>query len=204
MRRAIDTAPRDGKFVILEDDVSGSFELAQWSAGARAWVRENGELSKITPTYWHRTQRDDYLQQEGDEFNLQKEGGWSGPSASPTYLHPPRRNDFLPQEGDEFILQKDGGSSGPSASREPRSFLFPSGQAAPQRPVATDAAIALREAAKPDPFTVARLEARAAQGKSERGPPARRWFAVSSIGAARCGVIVGLFRELTAYVTIHW
>ena len=67
MRRAIDTAPRDGKFVILEDDVSGSFELAQWSAEARAWVGENGELSKITPTYWHRTRRDDYLLQEGDE-----------------------------------------------------------------------------------------------------------------------------------------
>ena len=64
MRRAIDTAPKDGKFVILEDDVSGSFELAQWSAEARAWVRENGELSKITPTYWQTR----HLPQEGDEF----------------------------------------------------------------------------------------------------------------------------------------
>ena len=80
MRHAIDTAPKDGKFVILEDDASGSFELAQWSAEARAWVRENGELSKITPTYWHRTRRDDYLQQEGDQFILQKESGSSGPS----------------------------------------------------------------------------------------------------------------------------
>src|SRR5207244_7730555 len=125
MRRAIDTAPRDGKFVILEDDVSGSFELAQWSAEARAWVGENGELIKITPTYWHRTRRDDLLLQEGDEFILQKESGSSGPSASPTYLHPTRRDDFLLQEGDEFILQKEGGSSGPSASQEPR-ILFPS------------------------------------------------------------------------------
>src|SRR5258705_5745514 len=99
MRRAIDTAPKDGKFVILEDGASGSSELARWSAEARAWVRENGELSKITPTYWRRTPRDDYLQ-EGDEFILQKESGSHGPSASPTYLHPTRRDDYLLQEGD--------------------------------------------------------------------------------------------------------
>src|SRR6267154_2016824 len=110
MRRAIDTAPRDGKFVILEDD-AGGFELAQWSAAARAWVKENGEPSKITPTYWQRT----------------------------------RRDDFLLQEGDEFILQKEAGSSGPSASREPRTFLFPSGQAAPHRTTATDVENALRQ-----------------------------------------------------------
>src|SRR5713226_1954787 len=82
MRRAIETVPRDGKVVILEDDASGTFELAHWSADARAWVKENGELSKITPTYWHATRRDEYLLQEGDEFLLQRESGSSGPSAS--------------------------------------------------------------------------------------------------------------------------
>jgi hypothetical protein len=82
MRRAIETVPRDGKVVILEDDTSGTFELAHWSTEARAWVRENGELSKITPTYWHATRRDEYLLQEGDEFLLQKERGSSEPSAS--------------------------------------------------------------------------------------------------------------------------
>src|SRR5258705_13825934 len=81
MRRAIETVPRDGKVVILEDD-RGAYELAHWSAEARAWVKENGELSKITPTYWHATRRDEYLLQEGDEFLLQKESGSSGPSAS--------------------------------------------------------------------------------------------------------------------------
>src|SRR5882757_5640780 len=81
MRRAIETVPRDGKVVILEDD-RGACELAHWSAEARAWVKENGELSKITPTYWHATRRDEYLLQEGDEFLLQKEFGSSGPSAS--------------------------------------------------------------------------------------------------------------------------
>jgi hypothetical protein len=64
MRRAIETVPRDGKVVILEDDTSGTYDLAHWSAQARAWVRENGEPSKITPTYWHAMRRDKYLLQE--------------------------------------------------------------------------------------------------------------------------------------------
>src|SRR5438876_4998099 len=156
MRRTIDTAPRDGKFVILEDDVSGSFELAQWSPEAHGWVKENGEPSKIAPTHWQTS----HLPPEGDEFILQDE-----------FIFPP----------------KETGSSDPPASREPRSFRFPSGLAAPQRPVAADAGSALRQVANADPFTVARLGARAAQGKSEREPRTRRWFAVSSIAAVMVG-----------------
>ncbi|UGY22009.1 hypothetical protein HU675_0028870 [Bradyrhizobium septentrionale] len=85
MRRVIDTAPRDGKFVILEDDVSGRFESAQWSAEARGWVRKNGEPSEITPTHWQTM----HLPKEGDEFILQdelmppKETGSIAPPASP-------------------------------------------------------------------------------------------------------------------------
>src|SRR5438105_3258510 len=74
MRRGIETVPKDGKVVILEDDASGTYELARWSAEARAWVGENGEPSKITPTYWHATRRDGNL--------LQSEGGSSGPTES--------------------------------------------------------------------------------------------------------------------------
>ena len=48
MRRAIETVPRDGKVVILEDAASGTYEVACWSAETHAWVGENGELSKIT------------------------------------------------------------------------------------------------------------------------------------------------------------
>jgi hypothetical protein len=170
MRRAIETVPKDGKVVILEDDASGTFDLARWSAEARAWVKENGELSKITPTYWHATRRDEYLLQEGDEF----------------------------------LLQKEGGSSGPSASRERRTLPFPPGRAEPQRPPAVGDGIALRQVAKADPFTVARLEARAALGKVERGPSAWRGFAVSSIAAAMVAVsLIGLYfrAEIAAYVT---
>ncbi|QIG91071.1 hypothetical protein [Bradyrhizobium sp. 6(2017)] len=84
MRHPIDTAPRDGKFVILEDDVSGSFELAQWSAETRGWVSENGKPSEIAPTHWQTT----HLPPEGDEFTLQdefilpKETGSSAPAPS--------------------------------------------------------------------------------------------------------------------------
>src|SRR5260370_9465205 len=146
MRRAIETVPKDGKVVILEDDASGTFELAHWSAEARAWVSENGELSKITPTYWHPTRRDEYLLQEGDEF----------------------------------LLQKERGSSGPSAPRERRTLPFPPARAAPHWTPAAGANIALRQVAKADPFTVARLEAPAAPGRAERGPSAPRPVAGSS------------------------
>jgi hypothetical protein len=74
MRRGIEAVPKDGKIVILEDDASGTYELARWSAEAGAWVGENGEPSKITPTYWHATRRDEYL--------LQSESGSRGTSES--------------------------------------------------------------------------------------------------------------------------
>jgi hypothetical protein len=170
MRRPIKTVPRDGKVVILEDDASGTFELAHWSAEARAWVKENGELSKITPTYWHATRRDEYLLQEGDEF----------------------------------LLQKEIGSSGPSAPRERRTLPFPAGRTAPQSTPAAGDNVALREVAKADPVTVARLEERAALGKAVRGPSVRRLFAVFSIAAimVTASLVGWYFRaEIAGYVT---
>ena len=171
MRRTIDTAPKDGSFVILEDDVAGTFERAQWSAEARGWLRENGEPSTITPTHWQTT----HLPPEGDEF-IADEFRWSRAVAT--------------------------SMSAPSASPEPRSFRFPAGQAASQR--AADAGRALRQVANADPLTVARLETRATQDKSERAPRARRWFAVSTIAAVIVGAsLIGLYfhAELAPYVT---
>src|SRR5438874_2020195 len=169
MRHPIDTAPRDGKFVILEDDVSGSFELAQWSAEAPGWVTENGELSKITPTHWQTR----HLPQEGEEFILQDE----------LFVFPPKeiRLSELPP------------------SPDPRFLLFPSRQAAPQRPRATELP---RQVANADHVTVARLRAPPAQ--SEHRPRARRWFAVSSIAAGMVGasLITWYFHAgLAAFVT---
>lgn len=36
MRKAIDTAPRNGDLVVLEDDVSGAYAVARWSAKLRS------------------------------------------------------------------------------------------------------------------------------------------------------------------------
>jgi hypothetical protein len=166
MRRAIDTAPRDGKFVILEDDVSGSFELAQWSTEACGWVREDGGPSKIAPTHWQTT----HLPQEGDEVILQDRS--------------------MPQKGTGLIA--------PPPSRGSRSFVFPAGLAARARAMELT-----RQVANAEPVTVVRLGAQAAQGKSEREPRARRWFAVSSIAAVMVGsALIGWYfhAELAAYV----
>jgi hypothetical protein len=66
MRHAIDTAPRDGKVIILEDDVTDTHDVAHWSPFGE-WVGENGEPSKITPTHWYPMPRDEYLLQEDKE-----------------------------------------------------------------------------------------------------------------------------------------
>ena len=64
MRQAIETAPKDGTIVILEDDASGTYDVAHWSAEAGKWVGENGEPSKITPTHWYQRPRDQYFPEE--------------------------------------------------------------------------------------------------------------------------------------------
>ena len=53
MRQAIETAPMDGTFVILEDDASGTQNVAHWSSKAGEWVGKDGESIKITPTHWY-------------------------------------------------------------------------------------------------------------------------------------------------------
>jgi hypothetical protein len=69
MRRMIESAPRDGKFVILEEDARGNHNLARWSSEAGGWVGENGEPIKITPTHWHPAQGQGQLQQ-GLDFSF--------------------------------------------------------------------------------------------------------------------------------------
>src|SRR2546421_11557294 len=67
MRYAIETAPRDGKVVILEDDASGIYDVAHWSAEAGEWVGENGEPSKLAPTHWHPIPCVKFLLREDEE-----------------------------------------------------------------------------------------------------------------------------------------
>ena len=66
MRRTIETAPGDGNAIILEDDASGTYDVAHWSAETGEWVGENGEPSKIKPTHWYSLQGDNFLQQGHD------------------------------------------------------------------------------------------------------------------------------------------
>lgn len=59
MRHTIDTAPRDGEFVIIVDDASGRFDIAHWSA-LREWIREDGEPSGIKPSHWNPISNEKY------------------------------------------------------------------------------------------------------------------------------------------------
>ncbi len=43
MRYPIEDSPRDGTAIILEDDASGSYDVAHWSTEAGKWLGENGE-----------------------------------------------------------------------------------------------------------------------------------------------------------------
>src|SRR5258708_22942022 len=75
MRRTIETAPRDGKVVIVEDDVFGTLDVARWSSDAGEWVGENGEPIKITWSHWYPMQRDNYLQQGHDVSSNPSQAG---------------------------------------------------------------------------------------------------------------------------------
>src|SRR5256886_474555 len=66
MRQTIDTAPREGNVVILEDR-AGTYDVARWSPEAGEWISESGEPSKITPTHWRPVPRDKCLPQKHDE-----------------------------------------------------------------------------------------------------------------------------------------
>ena len=65
----IESAPRDGKFVILEEDAGGNQGVARWSSEAGGWVGEDGEPINITPTHWYPTQGQNHLQQ-GLDFSF--------------------------------------------------------------------------------------------------------------------------------------
>jgi hypothetical protein len=67
MRHTIETAPRDGKVVILEHDPTGINEIAHWSAQAGKWVSEDGEPSKITPTHWRPMPKEKHLPHDDAE-----------------------------------------------------------------------------------------------------------------------------------------
>src|SRR5258708_20908457 len=79
MGRTIETAPRDGNVIIVEDDARGSYDVARWSAEAGEWVGENGEPTKITPSHWYPMPGDNFHQQGLD---VSSSPSRAGPPAS--------------------------------------------------------------------------------------------------------------------------
>ena len=75
MRHPIERSPRDGTAIILEDDASGTYDVAHWSTEAGEWVGENGEPTKITPTHWYPIPRDQYLLREDARSRNQSRAG---------------------------------------------------------------------------------------------------------------------------------
>ncbi len=61
MREAIETAPKTGVFVILEDAAQGTFGVARWSAERAQWVDLDGAPSRLNPTHWEFPQTVDEL-----------------------------------------------------------------------------------------------------------------------------------------------
>ena len=70
MRHPIEKSPRDGTAIILEDDASGTYDVAHWSTEAGEWLGENGEPTKITPTHWYPLARDQYRLRENERSLL--------------------------------------------------------------------------------------------------------------------------------------
>jgi hypothetical protein len=50
MRHPIEKSPRDGTAIIVEDDASGTSDIAHWSTEAGQWLGENSEPTRIKPT----------------------------------------------------------------------------------------------------------------------------------------------------------
>ena len=57
MQQAIETAPRDGQFVILVEEETGIFEVARWWPDD--WFVENGAPITVRPTHWMPLLQDD-------------------------------------------------------------------------------------------------------------------------------------------------
>jgi TPR repeat protein len=48
----IELAPKNGEFVILQDLVSGSWEVGRWAKESNSWVEINGKPLRLFPTHW--------------------------------------------------------------------------------------------------------------------------------------------------------
>lgn len=88
MRRTIETAPRDGKVVILEDDVFGTCDVAHWSPESGQWIGESGEPIKITSSHWYPMQGDNDPQQGHDVSSNPSRAGSSTSRSRSSFFFP--------------------------------------------------------------------------------------------------------------------
>lgn len=97
MRRTIETAPRDGKVVILEDDVFGTCDVAHWSPESGQWIGENGEPIKITSSHWYPMQGDNDPQQGHDVSSNPSRAGSSTSQSRSSFFFPFSSRQAAPQ-----------------------------------------------------------------------------------------------------------
>ena len=71
MRHPIEKSPRDGTAIILEDDASGTSDIAHRSTEAGQWLGENGEPTKLAETLWYPLALDQYLLREDERSRNQ-------------------------------------------------------------------------------------------------------------------------------------
>src|SRR6476620_423152 len=86
MRQPIDTAPRDGKDICVED-ATGAFDVAHWSSETDKWVWKNGNPINITPTHWYPITRHVYLEDAQSSSPLQ--GGRAGRKFTASWIAVP-------------------------------------------------------------------------------------------------------------------
>jgi hypothetical protein len=178
MRRAIETVPRDGEVVILEDDISGTYELAHWSAQEGAWVGESGKPCQITPTYWHAMRRADGVLE-------QRSSG--PPNLQPQAVLPILSDRAEPRLPPLAPISDQAGKRLPPAARWPP-VAPTSGRPEPQFPTVAPDIFAPGPIAKPAPPIVVTFDEKTMDERTgpDNAHPTRqrRRFALSAIGAA--------------------
>src|ERR1700681_1359636 len=69
LAKQIEPAPKNGDFVGLQDEWSGSWEVGRWAPESNSWVQIDGKPLRIFPTHW--------VPVSGDTVGSENTGGLS-------------------------------------------------------------------------------------------------------------------------------
>lgn len=115
MRRPIDTAPRNGEDIWVED-ATGAVEVGHWSVEAGTWVWQDGSSIKPAPTHWYQVTGDVEPQDE-------RSGSWMVAAAifiPVIFLGASLFGVFEPFHAQPFSeVTRFGGESAPSLDQRP-------------------------------------------------------------------------------------